>query len=298
MNDVIDYYAEKAARLGGQQALDDLGIKIAFNLKDPDIIAEIQNRGELVTGKVTQTTLDSFKSNMTDMYMEGGLSATDLKREVEKTFSEKFLDEYRGRAWAIARTEAGTTHSTVQNETYGRNGAKKKQWVATKDMLTRESHVELDGEEVDFDEAFSNGLMFPLEPGGDPGEVINCRCDMIVSEYDENFCQGEGKDTSDCVIPWTGQEGLPEQEAAPDYNDDFKDAYAKPMDKGGAGIMNMMKMSDAEQDLLMKYIDKGQMDKAYTLLGKYSGRTGSTIKNMPAASYKKGMNALKDCKGL
>ena len=55
----------------------------------------------------------------------------------------------------------------------------KKAWMATLDDRTRDSHVELDGEEREIDEEFSNGLMFPGDSNGEPGEVYNCRCRMI-----------------------------------------------------------------------------------------------------------------------
>lgn len=55
----------------------------------------------------------------------------------------------------------------------------KKAWMATLDDRTRDSHVELDGEQVELDEEFSNGLMFPGDPEGEPKEVYNCRCRMI-----------------------------------------------------------------------------------------------------------------------
>ena len=53
-----------------------------------------------------------------------------------------------------------------------------KKWLATNDNRTRDSHSEIDGEERDVDEEFSNGLMYPGDPNGDPGEVYNCRCTM------------------------------------------------------------------------------------------------------------------------
>lgn len=56
----------------------------------------------------------------------------------------------------------------------------KKAWLATLDDRTRDSHALLDGETVDIDEPFSNGLMFPGDVGsGDPSEVFNCRCTMV-----------------------------------------------------------------------------------------------------------------------
>lgn len=54
-----------------------------------------------------------------------------------------------------------------------------KQWDATLDGNTRESHSQVDGEIRDLDKPFSNGLMFPGDPSGEAGEVINCRCALL-----------------------------------------------------------------------------------------------------------------------
>lgn len=54
-----------------------------------------------------------------------------------------------------------------------------KQWDSTMDSATRESHVKVDGEIRELDEEFSNGLMFPGDPGGGAAEVINCRCALL-----------------------------------------------------------------------------------------------------------------------
>lgn len=61
----------------------------------------------------------------------------------------------------------------------------KKQWVATMDERTRLSHVLMGGETVDANKPFSNGLMYPGDPDGDPAEVYNCRCTMV--DADERF---------------------------------------------------------------------------------------------------------------
>ena len=56
----------------------------------------------------------------------------------------------------------------------------RKQWLATLDQRTRHSHRRLDGETVGVDEAFSNGLMYPGDPGpGIGSEVYNCRCTLV-----------------------------------------------------------------------------------------------------------------------
>lgn len=63
----------------------------------------------------------------------------------------------------------------------------KKVWEAVQDGRTRDSHRELDGEQVDIMEKFSNGLIAPGDPNGEPGEVWNCRCrmDEIIDDLPE-----------------------------------------------------------------------------------------------------------------
>lgn len=65
----------------------------------------------------------------------------------------------------------------------------KKQWMATLDSHTRDSHADVDGEVVGVNEKFSNGLEYPGEPGGAPAEVYNCRCTMVgnLVEYPAEY---------------------------------------------------------------------------------------------------------------
>ncbi len=57
----------------------------------------------------------------------------------------------------------------------------KKEWLATLDDRTRASHRLLDGQRVETDKKFSNGLMYPGDPFGPASEVYNCRCTMIAA---------------------------------------------------------------------------------------------------------------------
>ena len=59
-----------------------------------------------------------------------------------------------------------------------------KQWRATLDNRTRDSHRSLDSETIDLDAAFDNGLKYPREPGGALSEICNCRCRLrYVTPY-------------------------------------------------------------------------------------------------------------------
>ena len=58
----------------------------------------------------------------------------------------------------------------------------RKVWIATPDGRTRAWHLSMDGQEVDVDEAFTDGhgnpLEYPGDPGGAPDSIYNCRCSM------------------------------------------------------------------------------------------------------------------------
>ena len=65
------------------------------------------------------------------------------------------------------------------NELADKGVVQKKVWIATPDNRTRASHLALDGEEVDVNEKFSNGCMYPADPDcRDGSEIYNCRCSM------------------------------------------------------------------------------------------------------------------------
>lgn len=83
----------------------------------------------------------------------------------------------------IARTEGHRIQTTATKDCM--TAAKEqgadivKQWDATLDGGTRESHVAVDGQIRELDEPFSNGLDRPGDPAGAAAEVINCRCALL-----------------------------------------------------------------------------------------------------------------------
>lgn len=83
----------------------------------------------------------------------------------------------------IARTEGHRIQTTATKDCMiaaKEQGADiVKQWDATLDGGTRESHVAVDGQIRELDEKFSNGLDRPGDPNGAAAEVINCRCALL-----------------------------------------------------------------------------------------------------------------------
>ena len=103
------------------------------------------------------------------------LSYSDISRNLKNTSGVPLYNAKR-----IVRTESHRIQQ--QSAEDSRRIAKKKgcdvvkQWDATLDGRTRDSHRRVDGEIRELDEKFSNGLMFPGDPSGSAAEVVNCRC--------------------------------------------------------------------------------------------------------------------------
>ena len=104
-----------------------------------------------------------------------------------------------------ARTAVTSAQNAGRMDTFERANAQginlKKEWIATHDTRTRDSHGFLDGVRVECTESFPNELKFPGDPNGAPAEVYNCRCTMrailpeINSEKRKTYEEWERENT-------------------------------------------------------------------------------------------------------
>lgn len=115
-----------------------------------------------------------------------GASFSDIARNLRTRMTGDGYDRAGGmlyRSKLIARTEGhriqcqGTMDACHKAKEKGADVVK--QWDATLDGKTRDSHARVDGEIREIDKPFSNGLMFPGDPDGGAAEVCNCRCALM-----------------------------------------------------------------------------------------------------------------------
>ena len=124
---------------------------------------------------ISQTTVEQMRRLISQGEIEG-LSTDQVARNIVKQIPT--ISRYR--ANAIARTETHTAAnygSQAAAESTGLNI--QKEWVAANDERTREDHIDADGQIVGLNESFDVGgeaLMFPGDPSGSAGNIINCRC--------------------------------------------------------------------------------------------------------------------------
>ena len=117
---------------------------------------------------------------------EGALSVEEISRLVGRAiYGEERID---ARTNAIARTEAAGAMSQGSWDQAQAEGDlfRSKTWLSFSDNETRETHLELNETTVDINDPFitlaGNVLMYPLDPGADASEVVNCRCVLAYSD--------------------------------------------------------------------------------------------------------------------
>lgn len=150
----------------------------AFGLNWLDNVIEYFNRYifEKVILPISRTTMDRIQYLLNKAVTEGW--------GVDKTVAAIGDEELtRRRAETIVRTESvramnASTSVLAQQVPYEAT----KEWIAIEDKRTRKAHTHagVDGEVVDLDALFSNGLAYPGDPAGDAEQVINCRCTHAI----------------------------------------------------------------------------------------------------------------------
>lgn len=117
---------------------------------------------------------------------QGALSVAEISRLVGRAvYGEERVD---ARTNAIARTEAAGAMSQGSWDQAQAEGElfRSKTWLSFDDKDTRDTHRALNETTIDINDPFitltGDVLMYPLDPGADAGEVINCRCVLAYSD--------------------------------------------------------------------------------------------------------------------
>lgn len=163
-----------------------VGAKASFTLHDKKSVERLARDNPRLLPKVDPDKVKAAK--WSNRKINSAITQGILQGEAIPDIAKR-LESVVGMGWNSAVRNARTAMTGAQNagriDSYHdaqEMGIKlKKQWVATLDERTRESHADMDGEVVDVDEPFSNDLMYPADADGDdPAEIYNCRCTMIA----------------------------------------------------------------------------------------------------------------------
>lgn len=179
----IDKYLKSCYETGYIGTMYDIakqGVPIIAPIDQAAAVKAILTDSKIVEGYYNHLGVNyaKLKKTITQEISRGiasGLPYSDIARNINNVSSSGLYNAKR-----IARTEGHRIQQTSSRD--AQYAAKKKgcdvvkQWDASLDGRTRDSHARVDGEIRELDEKFSNGLMFPGDPSGRAAEVINCRC--------------------------------------------------------------------------------------------------------------------------
>jgi len=137
-----------------------------------EALLRIVNAGTDTLREVQNVTLNKLRT---------GQDPRELRADIQEVTGFS-----KSRAETIARTEvigAYNNGNMAGARELGEFGPVKKEWSSFIDNRTRDSHIEADGQTVWFEDTFEVGgeqMDAPHDPGADPAEVINCRCQVIL----------------------------------------------------------------------------------------------------------------------
>lgn len=133
---------------------------------------------------INDTTEDKLRTKLASTLAEGidaGESIAGLVSRILQTTDDVYDEMDVTRANLIARTETVASVNFGQETMYKELGVEKKEWLATKDDRTRDSHIDADGQIVGIDEDFEIGEDKMSAPGlgSEASENCNCRCTIL-----------------------------------------------------------------------------------------------------------------------
>lgn len=160
------------------------GVDTSFTLYDRDTVMElVANEPDLLPRAAFDKARDKAwnSRHVTSAVTQAVLRGQTVPQLAASIAGIAAMDQRA--AMRAARTAMTSAHSLGKLKGYERAAGMgigvKKQWLAALDSRTRGSHRHLDGEVVELDAEFSNGLRYPGDPDGPGSEVYNCRCTLV-----------------------------------------------------------------------------------------------------------------------
>lgn len=201
---LIDNYLKDCytnSHIGTLFDLQGQGIPLILPLDQEQIISAITLNSKLSAPLYNALgyNVDYLKTSVRQEISRGiaqSLSYQEIARNIKNTTNVDYNKTLR-----IAKTEGHRIQCesayNVQVRAKQKGADIVKQWDSTLDSRTRESHQKLDGEIVEVNKKFSNGLLYPGDSNGVASEVVNCRCALLQRAKwalsDEEFTKMNGE---------------------------------------------------------------------------------------------------------
>ncbi len=171
--------------LGTMYDLQGQGIPLVVPIDQKQVVIAIQHETKLSEGLYTALGKDTSRlSKQIASEISRGISNTATYEEMTRNIAS-LSNIPRNNAARIARTEAhriqNKATADAQRKAKAKGAEVVKQWDASLDGKTRDTHRQLDGQIRELDEPFEVAGMEAMQPGdfGNPAEDCNCRCCLL-----------------------------------------------------------------------------------------------------------------------
>ena len=171
------------------------GVNFGFGIYDSAAVVNLikDNPQILPKWKIDKPKDYTWSQKKVNRAVTQGIIQGESIQQIADRLSNKLVSSNKDKMLTFART--AMTGAQNSGRLTSMKAAKdlgidlEKEWMATLDSHTRDSHADIDGERVPVDSKFSNGLEYPGEPGGMPAEVYNCRCTMVsnIKKYPAEY---------------------------------------------------------------------------------------------------------------
>ena len=195
----------------------DIGANVSFHLYDAHTVQRlVKDNPDILPPRSIgkDKAYRWYNQRMNNAVTQGiiqGESIADIALRIGRETGESELSAMlrNARTGFTGAQNAGRIEGLHQAEELGIRV--QKQWMATLDNRTRDTHADLDGQVVDVDEPFitsaGNEIMYPGDPDADPSEVWNCRCTLVyVYPGYENDMERRDNETGEIVGDMTYRE--------------------------------------------------------------------------------------------
>ena len=190
-NTLIDVYAYNA-NYAYYELEKGIGTGLSFTLYDHKAVENLLKKNPNFIPKVDPKIPKAERWNrqkITSEMLQGILQGESIPKIAKRMRTVTNMD--KASSIRNARTYTTSVENKAKMDRYEEAEEAgielEKEWMATLDDRTRASHRELDGERVLNNERFSNGLMYPGDPSGDPEEIYNCRCRIVSRIKGHNY---------------------------------------------------------------------------------------------------------------
>lgn len=171
--------------IGTMYDLQGQGIPLVFPIDEEQVAAAIQHETKLSESLYTRLGKDTkVLSKQIAGEISRGIASAFMYSEISRNIAG-YCGISKNKAMRIARTESHRIQckatADAQRKAKEKGADVVKQWDASLDGKTRDTHRELDGQIRELDEPFEVQGMTAMQPGdfGDPAEDCNCRCALL-----------------------------------------------------------------------------------------------------------------------